>query len=164
MADVVQEEQLQPELHLDASEGIPTSLTVAPASPTGRKRETTDTSILSLSAVGLFPVPPSRSHSFDSVTSAVGLTLEAEVPAAPTDVATVEEDSSLETTEEWDAPSLLEPEDMTDTEALATELCLGSSPALSELIEQMRARQLAEDDEVESEVGEYTITPVLGHC
>jgi hypothetical protein len=91
--------------------------------PTGRKREKTDSSILTLSGVGLFPLPPPRVASSDSVQSL-------EEPAAEADL-----------------------EETTDNEAIITEPCPGTSPTLSDMIEQMKIRQVSEDG-AESEIGE----------
>jgi hypothetical protein len=91
--------------------------------PTGRKREKTDSSIVTLSGVGLFPLPPPRVASSDSVQSL-------EEPAAEADL-----------------------EETTDNEAIITEPCPGTSPTLSDMIEQMKIRQVSEDG-AESEIGE----------
>lgn len=120
--------------------------------PTGRKREKTDQSILSLSGVALFPVPPPRVVSSDCVNS---------IAQASTfdDPATLLE-NDLEGTDSL--AKQVEPTSddiewgqMTDDEAIVDEACLGSSPALSDMIEQMRIRQ-GFDDGAESEIGELT--------
>ena len=118
--------------------------------PTGRKREKTDQSILSLSGVALFPVPPPRVVSSDCVNSIAQA-------SSFDDPATLLEDD-LEGTDSL--AKQVEPTSdgiewgqETDDEAIVNEACLGSSPALSDMIEQMKARREL-DDGAESEIGQ----------
>jgi len=109
--------------------------------PTGRKRETTDNSIISFSNVALFPVPPPRTASFDATSPVL-------------------QDSPL-----LDDPSRTEEEDTinagdeeADAEAIVDLPSLGSSPEISDMIALMKSRQSADCDD-DSEIGKHTSRP-----
>jgi hypothetical protein len=121
-------------------EGENYSSTASPP-PTGRKRETTDNSIISFSNVTLFPVPPPRNASFDNVSPVL-------------------EDSPL-----FDDQSRTEKEDTldtgmeeTDAEAIVDVPSLGSSPEISDMIALMKSRQ-PEDGDADSEIGKHPCRP-----
>jgi len=109
--------------------------------PTGRKRETTDNSIVSFSNVALFPVPPPRCASFD-ITSPV-------LEPSPS----FKESSRTEEEDVMDAG-----EEETDAEATVDIPLLGSSPEISDTIALMKSRQPADCDE-DSEIGERESRP-----
>ena len=106
--------------------------------PTGRKRETTDTSIISFSNVALFPVPPPRNASFDNVSSVL-----LNSPSC--------EEVSVCEIEGVDVKEMEE----TDAEAIVDLPSLGRSPELGDMIALMRSRQPEECD-ADSEIGERT--------
>jgi hypothetical protein len=112
----------------------------APPPPTGRKRETTDNSIISFSNVELFPVPPPRSASLDNVSPVLQ------------DSPLIEESSRTEE-EILDAGM-----EEIDAEAIVDVPSLGSSPEISDMIALMKSRQ-PEDCDADSEIGKHPCRP-----
>jgi hypothetical protein len=101
--------------------------------PTGRKRETTDTSTISFSNVALFPVPPPRTTSYDNVSPVL-----LNSPSFDEEYKSETEDGRIE--------------ESTDTEAIVDMPSLGSSPDISDMIALMKSRQ-PEDCDADSEIG-----------
>jgi hypothetical protein len=116
-------------------------LSTASPPSTGRKRETTDNSIISFSNVALFPVPPPRSASLDNVSPVLQ-----DSPSFEDLSRTPEEDT------------LGAGEDETDAEAIVDVPSLGSSPEISDMIALMKSRQ-PEDCDPDSEIGKHTCRP-----
>ena len=128
-------------------------LSNASPSPTGRKRETTDDSIISLSNVALFPVPPRRNASFDD-TSPIILNS----PSFEDSISIFGENATDSAVEETDAEAILdEEEEETDAEAIVDIPSLGSSPEISNMIALMKSRQ-SEDCDEDSEIGKVHIS------